>query len=169
MVRHRRLFPPVTGHKATDRFFSIVFWLLMISFGIAIAHSLIVGSSTSLDGFGFGVLWVQYRVRSGGLLADRLKHAVIIQAVPERQDYDDWTNTCMFTFSGHEILTVRPERGRTVWVDERGHVMPLGRALSADDIATLRSLSSDRTLSISSLEEFLAIVTELKADPVAPE
>lgn len=167
MVKHRRLFPPVTGSKVFDRSVSIVFWLLMISFVLAILNEFFVGGSTSSGAFGFDGPYIHYQVRTGRIRADRLEHAVIAEVFPKDQRYDGKTYT--FLFVGQGTVTVRPKRGETLWVDEDGNVTTLGPALSAADIAILKSLRSNAISPISSPEELLALVASLRAGPLTLE
>jgi hypothetical protein len=165
MIRHRRIFPPVTGSKWLDRSISIVFWLLMVSFAFAIFNNLLFGGHMSGASFGLGGPYIHYQVRNGRLLGDRLEYAVITQVFPKNQWSDGSTYT--FLFTGHNPLTVRLKRGQTLWVDQQGRVTSLGQKLDPRDCEALRLLADDRTLSISSLEEFLA-VAGLTADAGSP-
>ena len=135
---------------------------------ISIVHGLIAGASGSEGGFGLGNLWIRYGMRSGGLLGERLTHVVIAPAFPEDQKYDGSTNAYTLVFAGGNLVTIRPHRGETIWIDEQWHVTSLDRALTAQDITALEKSSSRKRHGITSAEEFLAIIARLRAEPAAP-
>ncbi len=164
MVERRRKVTSVRVGKLVDRLLPIGLWLIAIYWGVGIAQGVIVGTSSSGGSFGFGGLGIHYEVRTGGVLADRLEYAVITQAYPQRQEYWESEGAYTLAFAGHDVMTVRPHRGETVWVDEQRHVTSLGRVLTAEDIATLNKSTSAESPTLSSPEEFLARVARLRAD-----
>jgi acyl-coenzyme A synthetase/AMP-(fatty) acid ligase len=164
MVERRRIVTFVRVGKLVDRVLPVVLWLIAIYWGVGIAWGVIAGTSSSGGSFGFGGLGIHYEVRTGGLLADRLEYAVITQAYPQRQEYWESEGAYTLAFAGQDVMTVRPKRGETVWVDEQGHVTSLGRVLNAEDIATLKNSTSAESPTLSSPEEFLATVARPRAD-----
>jgi len=188
-----------TGWKVFDRCVSVVFWVVVIFLvmvGVSYGRYLICGGDSASGSFGFGGLRINYRVRSGGVLPERLAYVVISEVFPICSGYEQATNKCTFVFGDPNSITVRPEDGEslwtddqgrvrplrlediaklensvtfrpkrreTIWIDEQRHVTSLGRALRLEDIETLRNASSRETPKISSPEQFLAIVTRLRA------
>jgi hypothetical protein len=155
--------------KVLDRFVSVVCWFVLLCILLAVvamAHGFVVGSAGPHVSFSLGNLWIQYEMRSGGLWAERLIHAVVTQGFPKHQMYHTSTNTYGLGLA-HGAATFRPERGETVWVDEQGRVTHLGRVLHPEDMEALEKLRAQQDLdgsegpSISSPEEFLALVAGL--------
>jgi len=187
-----------TGWKVFDRCVSVVFWLVVIFLvmvGVSYGRYLICGGDSASGSFSFGGLRINYRVRSGGVLPERLAHVVISQVFPICSGYEQATNKCTFVFGDPKSITVRPEDGEIIWTDDRGHVTPLslenmaklensvtfrpkrremiwiddqyhithlGRALSLEDMEALRNAPTGERSTISSPEQFLAIVARLR-------
>jgi hypothetical protein len=137
-------------------------------------HGFVVGRAGPHVSFSLGNLWIQYETRSGGLFGESLIRAVVTEGFPKHQSYDRSTETYGFALA-YGLATVRPERGEAVWVDEQGRVTHLGAVLHPEDLGALEKLKAQEDLSggegpsISSPEEFLALVDGLRAEPVAPE
>ncbi len=106
MGRWRSIFPPVTGWKWLDRVVWTISCLGLVCIGIFVAHNILVGTSGTGGGFGFGNLWIQYDIRSGGLLPERVRHIVITQTFPENQAQDESTGVFTFTFAGRNPIEV---------------------------------------------------------------
>jgi hypothetical protein len=153
-----------------------VFWRVyrgvgLVAVGLFVVYMIylvFVGLYSYGGGFGFGNLDVLYEVEAGGLLGERLVYAVIIPGFPERGYSKESDNTYTFRFADGNSVAVRPERGEMVWVDQRYHVQRLGRVLRAGDIHRLKEFGDRRrSATISSPQEFLAIVARLRNEPNA--
>jgi len=198
MGRRRGVSLLVTGWKVFDRCVSVVFWLAVLSLvmlGVSFGRYLICGGESSSRSFGFRGLRINYQVRSGGVLPERLAHVVISEVFPICSGYEQATNKCTFAFGDRNSITVRPEDGESLWTDDQGHVMPLslenmaklensvtfrpkrretiwiddqchithlGRALSLEDMEALENAPTGERATISSPEQFLAIVARLR-------
>lgn len=148
-----------TSHDIVDHCVAIILWGFVIATVIFGLHSLIVGPNTSGEGFNRCGLWVDYRARTGGLLGETLVDAVVVKPFPQNQWFDG--QTFGFVFSGDLSVEVRPQPGETVWVDDEGRVVHMGRVLKVKDLTMLKT-ASIRT-SISSPDEFLAVIDDLRA------
>jgi hypothetical protein len=141
----------------------LLVWFYLILIGIGIPYNIIVGGSSSRGAsVGFGNLWIQYDSRSGGLLGERVGNIVIVYTFPRGgQRYDESSYTCLLD-DGHAV-TVQSRWKDTLWVDEKGDVTNLGQVLGARDIAMLRKFESQGGSVVSSPEEFLSALAELRA------
>jgi len=139
MARRRSMSLLVTGWKVLDRCVSVVFWLGMICLvllGMSFARRLIFGSSSSFRSLGFGGLWIDYEVRSGGVLPERLAHVVISEISPIGSGGGGSTNACTLLFGDPNSITTGQECGETSWTDSQGHVVRLGPGVRLEDMAT---------------------------------
>lgn len=76
MGKWRSIFPSITGRKTLDR---IVWTISCLGLACCVAfagRNILVGPSGTGGGFGFGGLWIQYDIRSGGLLPESFRHIV---------------------------------------------------------------------------------------------
>lgn len=154
--------------RVCDHADAIFLTVCVLGAGILLAHYLAVGGSEQDDWFDVGNLWIRYGMRSRDLLGDRLAYAVIAPASPNDQEYDEATNTYTFVFPGNHPVTVRPEPGETLWIDGQYHVVSLGQALQASDIEKLAVLRCRGRPPITSVEQFLAFLAQVRAGPTAP-
>jgi hypothetical protein len=168
------IFPPQTGWKTLDRvvwgisllFVSLVVSLFVTCLLVTAVPNSIIGSRSTGGGFGFGGLWIQYDIRSGGLLPERFRHIVIAQTFPENQAQGS-TGVFTFTFAGRNPIQVRSAGQETVWVDPNGSVTNLGRVLRPADIELMQTHNHEVKPPISTPEEFLAILVRLRAGETA--
>lgn len=169
MGKWRLIFPPQTGWKTLDRVvwgISLLFVSLFVTCLLVTAvRNFTVGPNGAGGGFGFGGLWIQYDIRSGGLLPERFRYIVIAQTFPENQAQKS-NGVFTFTFAGGNPIQVRSAGQETVWVDPQGSVTNLGRALCPKDIELLQTHNHEVKPPISTPEEFLAILERLRAGEV---
>lgn len=137
MGQWRSMFPPIPG-----------------------SYDILVGSDGTGGGFDFGGLWVQYDIRTGGLLRARFRHIVIAQTFPENQC--EFSDVFTFKFAGPSPIEVRAAGQETVWVDPNGSVANLGRALRPADIQLLKTHNNEVKSPILTPAEFLVILARLR-------
>lgn len=165
MGKWRSIFPPVTGRKKLDRVVWTISWMilcLVLAWGVVFAgRNILVGSSGTGGAFGFGGLWIQYDIRTGGLLPESFRHIVIAQTFPENQAQES-TGVFTFTFAGRNPIKVHSAGQETSWLDPNGTVINLGQALRPADIKLLQTHNKEVKSPISTPEEWLAILERLR-------
>ena len=139
MARRRSMSLLATAWKVFDQCVSVVFWLgviCLVMLGINLAWDLVFEGESSSPSFGFGGLWIEYEVRSGGVLPKRLAYVVISETSPICSGYDGSTNACTLLFGDPNSITIGQECGEISWTDSEGHVVRLGPGLRLADVAT---------------------------------
>jgi hypothetical protein len=162
MGKWHSIFPPITGRKTLDR---IVWTISCLGLACCVAfasRNILVGPNGTAEGFGFGGLWIQYDIRTGGLLSESFRHIVIAQTFPENQAQGESAGVFTFTFAGRNPIEVQSAGQETVWVDPQGNVTNLGRVLRPEDIELMQTHRNEVKPPISTPEEFLAIVERLR-------
>ncbi len=166
MSKHRRLLPWGKAWKVFDRTVAVVVYGAVACLAVALVGSLVagaVGGKASRGTFGFGGLWIQYEIRTGGLRSDRLDYVIVRHDLPEIPKPDKPSDMDRLFLTGKALRAVQPDPGQTVWIDREGHVTPLGQALSLADVKRLRRAGLANIPPITTPEEFLAALAKLKA------
>lgn len=166
MGKWRSTFPPITGRKTLDRVVWTISCLGLACFGAFAGRNILVGPNGTAGGFGFGGLWIQYDIRTGGLLPESFRHIVIAQTFPENQAQGESAGVFTFTFAGRNLIQVQSAGQETIWVDPRGIVANLGRVLRPADIELMQTHKNEVKPPISTPEEFLAILERLRGGEV---
>ncbi|KPL24267.1 MAG: hypothetical protein AMJ75_04105 [Phycisphaerae bacterium SM1_79] len=84
---------------------------------------------------------------------------------PKIHSYEGSANTWRFEFSDGNSVELKIEKDETVWIDKQHRVTYLGPVLNREDVSSLLNRGHDDDLNISSPEELLTIVNELKRKP----
>ena len=84
MGRWRSILPPVTGRKTLDRVVWMISCLGLACLVAFAGRNILAGSSGTGGAFGFGGLWIQYDIRTGGLLPESFRH-IVIADIPGEQ------------------------------------------------------------------------------------
>jgi len=166
MSEHRRLLSWGKAWKVFDRTVAVVVYGAVACLAVALVVSLVagvVGGKVSRGTFGFGGLWIQYEIHTGGLRSDRLDYVIVRHDLPEIPKPDKPSDMDRFFLTGKALRAVQPDPGQTVWIDPQGDVTPLGQALSLADIKSLQRAALTHTPPITTPEEFLAALAKLKA------
>jgi hypothetical protein len=149
----------------------VVGWLVVVWIGICIIYGLvdnsIEGGSSGGGGFGFRHLSIDYEYHSGGLLGENVGNIVILYTFPRAGQCGDESGRTYLFDDGHTV-TVQPRRNETLWVDERGYVTNLGQVLGPRDIKMLMEFPGHEEPAITSPEEFLSVLGELRAKAGIP-
>ncbi|MDY0357465.1 MAG: hypothetical protein RBR19_16410 [Sedimentisphaerales bacterium] len=135
----------------------------------------VVGRKVFRHAFGFGDLWIQYEIRTGGVLPDQLDYVIVRHDFPELPEINESADMDRFFLTGQSLAAVQPSRGQTVWIDEQGRVTRLGRALRLGDLKILQNVGLAQDIRraemppLSSPDEFLAVVAKLRAGSARQE
>jgi hypothetical protein len=161
--------------RAFDHLAAVLYWLILIGMGTVMVRGLVGGTGGYGGSFSLGNLRIVYRVNSGGLLPERLAYAMITPDLAQRTtESDDGGGTLVSDRGGATIVfardpsaTIKVRRGETAWIDAQYRVTSLDRVLRPRDIRAIEKLSDREKPTISSPEEFLAIVAELRGKQTA--
>jgi hypothetical protein len=149
----------------------VVGWLVVVWIGICIIYGLvnnsIEGGSSGGGGFGFRHVSIDYEYHSGGLLGERVGNIVILYAFPRAGQCGDESGRTYLFDDGHTV-TVQPRWNETLWVDERGYVTNLGQIIGPRDIKMLMERHDHEEPAITSPEEFLSVLGELRVKAGIP-
>lgn len=168
------IFPWSIAWKVFDRAVAVVVWLFVACVAISLVAD-VVGRNTFRGTFGFGDLWIQYEIRTGGLLPDRLDYVLVRHDLPELPEINETADMDRFFLTGQSLAAVQPSQGQTVWIDEQGCVTRLGSALRLSDIKVLQNFGLAQDVNrtemptLSSPDEFLAVVARLRAGSTRQE
>lgn len=120
------------------------------------------GVSSSVS-FKVGNLWIGYSW-------DDASESVICSVdSPKTCTYGGSVGPRELTFSDGGAVKFRVIRDETVWIDQQHRVTFLGPVLGKEDVALLRNWRHGSALEVSSPEELLMVVDELKAEQTASE
>lgn len=174
MFKWCRKFPWSTVWKVFDRAVAVTVWLFVACVAISLVAD-VVRRNASRGAFGFGDLWIQYEIRTGGVLPDQLDYVIVRHDFPELPEINESADMDRFFLTGQSLAAVQPSRGQTVWIDEQGRVTRLGRALRLGDIRTLQNVGLAWDIrraempTLSSPDEFLAVIARLRTGSAGQE
>jgi len=174
MFKWCRTFRWSTVWRVFDRAVAVAVWLFVACLAISFVAS-VLGRNASRSAFGFGDLWIQYEIRTGGLLPDQLDYVIVRHDFPELPEINETADIDRFFLTGQSLAAVQPSQGQTVWIDEQGRVACLGKALRLGDIRILQNVGRAQDIRcaevpiLSSPDEFLAVVARLRAGSARQE
>ena len=118
-------------------------------------------SSFEGGGFSFGNLQVEYSLSDEGVTV------VCLVDPPQIFSSGDQVDSRKYTFADGNSVEFVIINQQTVWIDKQHRVTFLGPALTKEDVSLMEKHGNDKKSQISSPDELLAVLKELRAEQAA--